>query len=181
MTSYSVPSASQLLFDQSIIPKSVAATLPPGYTLRPIARDDDKRGVLSTLAVLTTVGEISSESFGKLFDYWRNSNDTYFTIVITDASNAVVSVGTIFVERKIIHACGLVGHIEDIAVSKSQQGKKIGIKLIAALTEIGRSRGVYKILLDCEEHNIKFYEKCGFGTVGVEMTLRFDGPVKSAL
>lgn len=165
---------SDLLFDSKLIPSSVVSTLPEGYTLRPIARDDYKRGVLETLGALTTVGEISPEIFGQLFDYWHKHNDAYFTIVILDGQGQVVSVGTILVERKLIHACGLVGHIEDIAVAKSQQGKKLGIKLITALTEIGKERGVYKIILDCSEHNVEFYKKCGYSVAGVEMSIRFD-------
>lgn len=172
--SVSVPASSELLFDPSLIPSAVVSTLPEGYTMRPLARDDYKRGVLETLQALTTVGDVTADTFHDLFDYWHKNNDTYFSIVITDASNAVVSVGTILVERKLIHACGLVGHIEDISVAKSQQGKKLGIKLIKALTEIGRKRGVYKIILDCSEHNVPFYEKCGYSKAGIEMSIRFD-------
>lgn len=174
MSTYSAPPAKDLLFSPSLIPQAVTASLPEGYSLRPIARDDDKRGVLSTLSALTTVGDISPETFSSLFDYWKAHNDMYYTIVITDAQNAVVSVGTVLVERKIIHNCGLVGHIEDIAVDKSQQGKKLGIKLITALTAIGKAAGVYKIILDCSEHNVPFYKKCGYHVAGVEMSIRFD-------
>lgn len=171
---FSKPNPSDLLFSESLIPHSVISTLPPGYSVRPIARDDDLRGVLETLSALTTVGNINSDLFCKQFDYWRRHNDSYFTIVITNDVNAVVSIGTILVERKLIHECGLVGHIEDIAVAKSQQGKKLGIKLISALTQIGKSQGVYKIILDCSEHNVAFYEKCGYSKAGIEMTIRFD-------
>ena len=30
----------------------------------------------------------------------------------------------------------------------------------------------YKIILDCDEKNVKFYEKCGFNNAGVEMQIR---------
>jgi glucosamine-phosphate N-acetyltransferase len=39
-----------------------------------------------------------------------------------------------------------VGHIEDIAVAKSEQGKKLGIKIIGALDFIGKKIGCYKVL-----------------------------------
>ena len=33
----------------------------------------------------------------------------------------------------------------------------------------------YKVILDCEDHNQKFYEKCGFHRKGVEMACYRDG------
>lgn len=44
-----------------------------------------------------------------------------------------------------IHKCGRVGHIEDIAVAKDQQGKKLGLYIIQALDFIGEKVGCYKV------------------------------------
>jgi len=63
--------------------------------------------------------------------------------------------GTIVVERKFVRSCGRVGHIEDIAVSKAMQGRKLGLRIIKALEEIGRAVGCYKIILDCSKDNIR--------------------------
>ena len=58
------------------------------------------------------------------------------------------------------------------------QGRKLGLKIINTLEEIGRALGCYKIILDCSKENIRessyrdegvvliirlsaFYEKCG--------------------
>lgn len=68
-----------------------------------------------------------------------------------------------------IHNLGLVGHIEDIAVAKDQQGKKLGLKLIQALDFIAEKVGCYKTILDCSEANEGFYVKCGFKRAGLEM------------
>lgn len=46
-----------------------------------------------------------------------------------------------------IHNLGLVGHIEDIAVAKDQQGKKLGLKIITALDYIAEQVGCYKVPL----------------------------------
>ena len=68
-----------------------------------------------------------------------------------------------------IHNLGLVGHIEDIAVAKDQQGKKLGLRLIQALDFIAEKVGCYKTILDCSEANEGFYLKCGFRRAGLEM------------
>lgn len=38
-----------------------------------------------------------------------------------------------------------MGHIEDIAVSKDQQGKKLGLRIIQALDYVAEKVGCYKV------------------------------------
>ena len=75
-----------------------------------------------------------------------------------------------------IHNLGIVGHIEDIAVAKDQQGKKLGLKIIQALDFIAEKVGCYKIILDCSEANEGFYVKCGFKRAGLEMAHYYEPP-----
>lgn len=93
-------------------------------------------------------------------------------------------VGTKMTTVNSIHRLGLVGHIEDIAVAKDQQGKKLGFKLIQALDFIAEKVGCYKCILDCSEANEGFYVKCGYKRAGLEMAHYYDGStsrdVKSA-
>ena len=171
----------QALFSTNLIPKTIAASLPSGYTLRPLQSGDYDRGVLDVLSVLTTVGDISKQKYLGTppplllplgtqpnlfcidrFEWLRKRNDSYFTIVIVNAQDKIVGVGSLLIEAKFIHSCSLAGHIEDIAVAKSEQGKKLGIKIIHALMDISEKVGCYKTTLVCADHNVKFYERCGF-------------------
>lgn len=74
-----------------------------------------------------------------------------------------------------IHNLGAVGHIEDIAVSKSQQGKKLGLRLIQALDFVAERIGCYKSILDCSDANEGFYIKCGFRRAGLQMAHYYEG------
>jgi glucosamine-phosphate N-acetyltransferase len=166
----------QTLFTTALIPKTIADSLPSGYTLRPLQSGDYDRGVLDVLSVLTTVGDISKQKYlgtppsrnpsnsflVDRFEWLRKRNDSYFTIVIVNGQDKVVGVGSLLIEAKFIHSCALAGHIEDIAVAKSEQGKKLGIKIIHALMDISEKVGCYKTTLVCADHNVKFYERCGF-------------------
>ena len=67
----------------------------------------------------------------------------------------IVACGSIIIERKFTRSGGIIGHIEDIAVSKSMQGRKLGLKIINTLEGIGRNMGSYKIILDCSKENIR--------------------------
>lgn len=159
------------MFSSALISKHASIGLKEGYTIRPLARDD--LGALEVLKVLTTVGNIPQDEFHKQVEYWSSHDDTYFPTIVANQSNKVVACGMLVIERKLIHERGLVGHIEDIAVASDQQGLSLGKHLIQALSSIARNSGCYKVILDCDEKNVKFYEKCGYRRAGVEMDLRF--------
>ena len=90
------------------------------------------------------------------FDAQRNIASTYYTLVIVNKANdQIVAVGCVFIERKFLRNLGKVGHIEDIAVSKAMQGKKLGLRVIQALTGISESLGCYKTILNCSDDNIR--------------------------
>lgn len=147
--------------------------LPEGYTVRnPEAADHSE--YVEVLKALTTVGDVTPAQFATLVEAWAKHPDIYVPQVIVDADNKVVATGMLVVEQKLIHGCGKVGHIEDIAVAPSQQGKRLGNHLIGHLSELGRAAGCYKVILDCSHANKGFYEKCGYADLGVYMARRYD-------
>ncbi|EXJ62856.1 glucosamine-phosphate N-acetyltransferase [Cladophialophora yegresii CBS 114405] len=168
------------LFSPSLISEEVAARLPEGYTIRPLRRSDYYGGFLPTLRVLTTVGEPTLAEFNARYDFISSRNDTYYILVICDETATVVGTGAVIVERKFIHNMGLVGHIEDIAVAKNQQGKKLGLRIIQSLDAVAEKVGCYKSILDCSEANEGFYVKCGFKRAGLEMAHYYEPGPKSS-
>ncbi|KIJ62277.1 hypothetical protein HYDPIDRAFT_114767 [Hydnomerulius pinastri MD-312] len=155
--------ALDLMFPQELISPEVSKQMPSELTIRPLASTDYKRGHLSVLSVLSVVNDLGEEAWVNQFHAMRATPRTYYSLVIVDkASDRIVGVGSIFIERKFLRGLGSVGHIEDIAVDKSQQGKKLGLRIIHALTHISENSGCYKTILNCSDANIPFYEKCGF-------------------
>jgi glucosamine-phosphate N-acetyltransferase len=155
----------------------VKAALPEGYTLRALRKSDFNSGFLDCLRVLTTVGDITEADFVKQYDDMAAAG-SYYIIIIEDTSrkeNPVVGTGALITERKFIHSLGAVGHIEDIAVAKDQQGKKLGLRIIQALDHIAEQVGCYKSILDCSEANEGFYVKCGFRRAGLQMAHYYEG------
>ncbi|PYH79859.1 putative glucosamine 6-phosphate acetyltransferase [Aspergillus uvarum CBS 121591] len=158
-----------LLFPTTLVSPDVTAALPANYTIRPVRRSDYQRGYLDVLRVLTTVGDITAAQWDARYDWISARNDEYYLLVICDGAGRIVGTGSLIVERKFIHALGMVGHIEDIAVDQDQQGKKLGLRLIQALDFVAEKVGCYKTILDCSESNEGFYLKCGFKRAGLEM------------
>ena len=89
-------------------------------------------------------------------------NEKNINIYILEDNNNLLAAGTILFERKFIHNMSLYGHIEDIIVKKEHQKKGYGKILINKLIEVCKINQCYKILLDCSNELIPFYEKCGF-------------------
>jgi glucosamine-phosphate N-acetyltransferase len=129
--------------------------------IRPLASTDYYRGHLSVLEVLTIVTDPGEAAWVAQFNAMRAAPHIYHVLVIVDKStDIIVAVGTVFMERKFLRGLGTVGHIEDIAVDKKQQGKKLGLRIINALTHISENSGAYKTILNCSEDNIR--ELCSF-------------------
>ena len=126
-------------------------------------------GYFDCLSQLTVVGEISFETFTDRFNYMKGRPDSYYPHVITDETGRVIAAGTLLVEKKFIRNCGVCGHIEDIVVDCSQRGKNLGKILLQSLKEFAEQLGCYKVILDCEEGKVQFYEKCGFKEKGRQM------------
>ncbi|KAJ7472361.1 acyl-CoA N-acyltransferase [Mycena galericulata] len=168
-----------LLFPANLISPEVKAQLHPDVHIRPLASTDHRRGHLSVLSVLTVATDLGEAAWVDQFKAMRAAPKTYYSLVIVDkASDKIVGAGSLFVERKFLRGLGSVGHIEDIAVDKQQQGKKLGIRVIQALTHISENSGCYKTILNCSDDNIPFYIKCGFEKKENEMAKY--APVKSS-
>ncbi|KAF2753341.1 acyl-CoA N-acyltransferase [Pseudovirgaria hyperparasitica] len=163
------------LFSADLVSQSVVSQLPENYTCRPLQASDYESGFLDVLRVLTTVGDISEDKFLEQFD-WMQKRGDYYILVICDGDKKVVGTGALMVERKFIHTLGSVGHIEDIAVAKDQQGKKLGLRIIQALDYVAEKVGCYKCILDCSEANEGFYVKCGFKRAGLQMAHYYEPP-----
>jgi glucosamine-phosphate N-acetyltransferase len=133
------------LFLPSLISPEIQSVLPEGYSARPLRRSDYHLRYLDVLRVLTTVGDITEAMWNERYDYLLRRNDEYYLIVICDGSGRIVGTGSLIVERKFIHTLGLVGHIEDIAVSQDQQGKKLGLRIIQTLDYVAAKVGCYKV------------------------------------
>ena len=72
---------------------------------------------------------------------------------------------------KFIHNLGYLGQLEDIIIDPRYQGKGIGKKLLDYLIKKSREKKCYKIILNCSEKNIGFYQKLGFDKKETQMVM----------
>ncbi len=148
---------------------------------REIQKDDFSITLFQMLNSLSNSIEISTdniysfESYFNDFLYYLSKNKHHKVFIYFDENeNKIVGIGTLFIERKIIHNFGKVGHIEDIVISKEYQNKGYGKEMIEKMVEMGKKEDCYKIILNCKEEVEKFYEKCGFFKKSSQMAIYFD-------
>jgi RimJ/RimL family protein N-acetyltransferase len=138
------------------------------FTLRNIEYDDFDKGYMDLMFEFTNYQyPITKENFINFIDTQKN----YKTIVIySDKEKRIIGAGTIIIVHKIHN--NPIGQIEDVIISEKYRNNGFGKQIIEKLIDIGKNEcKCYKIILNCLEKNIKFYENCGFINVGVEMKL----------
>jgi len=91
----------------------------------------------------------------------------------------LMAVGTLVVEPKFIHDCGMVGRIEDVVVEPSFRACGIGSRLIEHLMADAKEAGCYKVTLDAGDHNAGFYKGLGFTSRERHYEHRFAAGVSS--
>ena len=119
---------------------------------------DLKRGFLDALRALKTV-ELTEERAIEIYrDRLKSRIRTYVAVI----DDQVAGTASIFIEPKFINSGGVVGHIEDVAVNPRFQKHGVGRALVQHLLEVCREFHCYKVILDCAEGVIPFYERLGF-------------------
>ena len=130
------------------------------YVLENIEKlSEIKRQYLLLLGELTTVSEITNEQF---FNNIQKINTIGQIIIGIEETNIIICSGTIIIEPKIIHNTRPAGHIEDIVVLEKWRNKGIAKALLDHLKEIAINHNCYKIIFDCNDKMVSFYEKNGF-------------------
>ena len=135
------------------------------FIIREIIKEDYDYGFTELMYEFTNYNyQISKEEFCKYID----KNNCKIIIIYSKKDNRIIGSGTIFKIDKIHN--NPIGLIEDVIITKTYRSIGLGKLIIDKLIQIGKNDfGCYKIILNCLEKNIGFYEKCGFSCVGVEM------------
>ena len=137
-------------------------------SLQLLKEEDLTQNYLDLLSLLTTVGDINLDDLKQHYKLIK-SNSLHKIYVLKLDDGTVVATGTVIIEPKFIHGLSYVGHIEDIVASKNHRGKGYGKLMMKSLLDVCKDNKCYKVILDCSENYIGFYEKNGFIKSGAQM------------
>lgn len=103
--------------------------------------------------------ELSSQEFWDIHNERNMSGvDTYIVL----QNEECVATASMFFERKFINNGGIVAHIEDVAVRPDLQLKGLGKLIMTHCEKMAKTKGCYKVILNCNDDNVGFYEKLGY-------------------
>lgn len=144
------------------------------FEIREIEIGDLKKGYFSTLKNLSELGTIGGnmEKAEQILNNIGANPLHRIFVAINKETSEVIGTTTLLVEQKFIHSGGRAGHIEDVVTRKGFEGLGIGSALINHALHFAKTAGCYKVVLDCSDTNISFYQKTGFKVH--ETSMRYD-------
>ncbi|PON83097.1 FkbH domain containing protein [Trema orientale] len=144
------------------------------FQVRRLELSDKNKGFIELLQQLTVCDSVTDKDFEDRFQELSSLGDDHVICVIEDdQSGKIIATGSVFIEKKFIRNCGKVGHVEDVVVDSNARGLQLGKQIVGFLTDHAQSVGCYKVILDCNDENRTFYEKCGFKQKEIQMVKYF--------
>lgn len=133
-----------------------------------VSTDSDFIRILSQLSM----SDRNGLGLNFLWSEYERQPNTHVIVVVDN--DLVIGTGSIFIEQKFLRNGGIVGHIEDVVVDKEARATGVGRMITSHLVDIAKSNSCYKVILNCSDDNVPFYNKCGFHLSGNEMRMDFD-------
>lgn len=127
-------------------------------------KQEDMTYVIDLLQSLSKFKPAPSK-YSLIWDRFNRQSNTHSLVAII--KNEIVGYGSIIIEAKI--RGGKVGHIEDIVSHKKYRNQGIGKKVLNALYKIAKKNNCYKIILQCKEKNLDFYQNNHYEENGISM------------
>ena len=134
---------------------------------RRLEKADYDKNYLELLKQLTTVGDISKEKYETTFDKMGAE------VWVVEFEEKIIASVSLLLEQKVIHECGIVGHLEDVVVDRDYRKYGLGKFIIERIIKIARERGCYKLIGDCKSDLLGFYQKNGFESKCVQISIYF--------
>jgi glucosamine-phosphate N-acetyltransferase len=102
-------------------------------------------------------------------EIWRDfSCQNNVNSVVLRKDGVAIGFGSLVIEQKI--RGGALAHIEDICVAARVQREGYGGLIVKHLIEIAKNLSCYKVILNCEDRSVDFYNSIGFQVDGVSMS-----------
>lgn len=108
--------------------------------------------------------EISQNDFENRLEKLQSNG----LIMVSEINNKIIATGKLLIEDKFSNP---VGHIEDVVVDVEFRKCNMGRRIIYYLIEEARKVRCYKVVLNCKDDLVPFYESCGFTKNGAEMRM----------
>ena len=138
------------------------------------ANNSDLKGIIGCLSFLSNAPFSSFEEVyqvQKAFEERSICGNIFTFVSVCEFTGDILGTLTVIAERKLSHAGGLVCSIQDVAVNKLYNSVGVGSELVKFAVEFAKSLGAYKVVLQCNDALLGFYDRFGFFKTGNEMRI----------
>lgn len=119
-----------------------------------------RESFFETLKNLSETLVLDLENTKELLHKIKDQGGNIF-VAVSDEHGIIWTI-TLLVEQKMIRWWALAAHIEDVATREWFTWQGVAKKLIERAIQEAKQRWCYKIILDCNEQLVPFYEKSWF-------------------
>ena len=144
------------------------------FIIREIQQADLEKGFFQTLSNLSVLGRIQDdiEHAKKILQEIKSYPLYKIFVAVKNDDTEIIGSITLLIEQKFIHDGGKSGLIEDVVTRREYEGMGVGSALVSAALAFAKEKNCYKVILNCSEKNVPFYEKNGFRRN--EISMRYD-------
>jgi glucosamine-phosphate N-acetyltransferase len=144
------------------------------FIIREIQQADLEKGFFQTLSNLSVLGRIRDdiEHAEKILQEIKSYPLYKIFVAVKNDDTEIIGSITLLIEQKFIHDGGKSGLIEDVVTRREYEGMGVGSALVSAALAFAKEKNCYKVILNCSEKNVPFYEKIGFRRN--EISMRYD-------
>lgn len=135
------------------------------YIIRKLEIND--KNYINLLSQLTNAPNISFDRYKEIY-YELPDN-----VFVVEHNKNLIATGTLIIQYKLTRGGCKYGYIEDIVVDNKYRNHGIGKTLVKFLVDYAKGDDCYKVILNCSDNNVCFYEKNGFLKNGNEMVIYF--------
>lgn len=141
------------------------------FKIKELKKKHITKELFETLSHLSDSTKTDIKKGQKIFKQIKKNKNHFIFAAFDKESDEIVGMTTLLVEPKFIHDCGSLGHIEDVVTRLGYEGQGIGKELVKTVVKRAKKSDCYRVILNCSDANIKFYEKSGFRKRENEMAL----------
>jgi len=139
--------------------------------IRALTKDDYYKGYLKLLGQLASIDHINYNTFlAKLDMIHTNPNHMIF---VMEENNVVIANITLLIEPKFIHHNQNVAHLEDFIIDPDYRKNGLGKILLRHCIDVAKSMNCYKLILNCDDKLVSYYQTYHFTNKNNEMSLYF--------
>ena len=141
------------------------------YRFRFLEESDYTKGYFELLQQLTSAEKCEENVWKVKFAEIKKLTNLDIIVIEHRKTGKVIGSVSFLYEPKFIRNLGYVSHLEDFVIDAEHRKVNLGAIMLEIANFFAAYRKCYKIILDCNDSVVKFYEKNGYSVKSKGMAI----------